>query len=96
MSDDPHAELRRSRARLGGLKSYGNTPDPEVLAEAKRSHATLRIECEIQNAVAEWGRLDAERTARIVALLLSEAGVTYATATQIENTVRASVAEAQR
>lgn len=84
--------VRREAARLGGLSSYGRTPDPVQELNARRQLATARIDRELRNMSEAGIRLDDVRAAYLVGLLLSTCGVSYDDAATIESAVRAAVA----
>ncbi|MCB0908235.1 MAG: hypothetical protein KDB63_14065 [Nocardioidaceae bacterium] len=94
MSDN-YSSVRAASARLGGLSSYGRTPDPKEEAEARRSLATARVDRELRGTLRQGVRFDGVQAAHLTGLLLSVCGVKYDAATLIEKIVRQAVDEAQ-
>lgn len=64
------SDVRRSSARLAGLRAYGHTPDPEVEADAYRQLAYHRILREIQIYRGNVPTLDPVHVGHLVALLV--------------------------
>jgi hypothetical protein len=95
MSERDDYDVRREAARLGGLSSYGRTPDPDEEAAARRRLLTARVDRELRSIAASGVRLNDVQTAHLVGLLLSTCGVKYDAAVLIEKVVRAAVVEAQ-
>lgn len=92
MSDRfPVDDVRSAAARLGGLSSYGRTPDRSDEREARRSLATARLDREVRDMAAKGIALDGPRAAHVVGLLLSSCGVKYDAGTLVEKLVRDAV-----
>lgn len=89
-------DVRREAARLGGLSSYGRTPDREEEAAARRSLATARVDREIRSIDAAGVRLNDVQAAHLIGLLLGTCGVGYDATTKIEKLVRSAINEARR
>ncbi|MBT0995447.1 hypothetical protein KIN34_14260 [Cellulomonas sp. DKR-3] len=96
MSEPNVMSPRAAAARLGGLRSYGRTPDPADVVEAERSLATACIDQEMRRVAGRYTRLDDVRTAHLVGLLLANAGVKGDALAVIESAVRAAVEAAQK
>lgn len=95
MPDDHRAALRSSSARLGGLRGYGNKPDPKVLAAAERDYATNRIYCEMRDALARSGPLEPTQVSLLAFYLIGESGVSRDQVAILERVIRAAVEAAQ-
>lgn len=92
---DPDAAVRQATARIGGLSTWGRTPEPAEKAEALRRLAVARIDREIRDQARKGIRLEGLDVAHLVGLLLSNAGVKYDAATSVERVVR-EVAQSAR
>ncbi|HET7327648.1 MAG TPA: hypothetical protein VFJ14_10250 [Nocardioidaceae bacterium] len=72
--NDPKYNVRRESARLGGLSSYGRTPDPAEEADARRRLAVARIDREIREQTRLAPSPDPSEIGYLVGLLLMWGG----------------------
>lgn len=90
-----YGDVRAASARLGGLSSYGRTPDPNDKASAERILATARIDREIRDSLGKYGPLDPVQVTHLVGLLVASHHVQGEVFAAIESGVRAAVEAAQ-
>lgn len=72
--NDHNYNVRRESARLGGLSSYGRTPDPAEEADARRRLAVARIDREIRQQTRVSPSPDPAQIGHLVGLLLMWGG----------------------
>lgn len=72
--ENDHNAVRRAAARLGGLSSYGRTPDPAEEADARRRLAVARIRREVSEQMRLAPSPDPSEIGDLVGLLLMWGG----------------------
>lgn len=71
---DANAAVRKASARVGGLSTWGRTPDPDEAADARRRLAVARIDREIREQTRKAPSPDPAEIGYFVGLLLMWGG----------------------
>lgn len=87
---DADAAVRKATSRIGGLSTWGRTPDPDERADALRRLAVARIDREVRQQTERGAPSpDPQEIAHLVGLLLMWGGSTDAQAVErLERAVR--------